>query len=131
VPSAGSLLKQTNTIQHANPSTDRPHSHNQNIKMLKIPEYTKLTSRNPPYCDTKAVDSEPFPVQAVSCLCFVCSTFTNICLNVCDPEGYRSAGARELCRDGQCKALGILLCILMKTEGDPYLDWRAGIVPLF
>jgi hypothetical protein len=34
---------------------------------------------------------------------------------VYDPERYRSAGACEVCRDGQWSALGILLCILIKT----------------
>ena len=36
VPSAGSLIEQMNTTQHANPGTDRPHSRYENIKMLKF-----------------------------------------------------------------------------------------------
>jgi hypothetical protein len=73
VPSVGSLLKQRNTIQHAN----RPHCRHQNVKIL---EDTKATSGNPPCCDYKAVESEPFPVSARSCLCLVCIMFTNVCL---------------------------------------------------
>jgi hypothetical protein len=39
-------------VQHTNPGTGFPHCEYQNIK---IPEYTKLTDRTPPCCDTKAV----------------------------------------------------------------------------
>jgi hypothetical protein len=38
-----------------------------------------------------------------------------MCLHVCDPDRHRSAGACEVCRDGQCSALGVLLFILIKT----------------
>jgi len=36
VSSTGSLLKQRTQVQHANPGTDRPHCHYQNIKIWKF-----------------------------------------------------------------------------------------------
>ena len=106
VPPAGSLLKQTNTIQHANPGTDRPHSRYQNIKMLKFQNTQMWQAEIHDTVTPKLLIVSLFRYK-LSAVCVLPVACTQTSAWTCDPEGYRAAGAREVCRDGQCRALGV------------------------
>jgi len=82
---SGSLLKQGNT------STDRPRCHNENIQILEFKNTQGSTNINPTCHDTKAL-WQPIPVKTRSSLYFVCSIYSNISLDVCNPEGSRQTG---------------------------------------
>ena len=67
----------------------------------------------------KIYDSEPPPVQGRSRFIILWSMYTNICLDVCDPVGFRPDRAFEVARVGRCSVhVGVKLvmnCVLRCT----------------
>jgi hypothetical protein len=49
-----------------------------------------------------AYDSEPLQVQFLGCVQSVWIVLTNICLDCCDPKGYRPEEIFEVCCVGLC-----------------------------
>lgn len=61
------------------------HRPNWNYQSVKIVRYVSLIRIKLQCCDVTLCDSEPFQIQVCSSLYSVCSMYTNVCLDICDP----------------------------------------------